>query len=317
MGAKITGTGSYLPRTVVKNDFFKDLNENYYDGLVDYFQGAEERRHAAEDETARYMAVQAGKKAIEDAGVDPKEIDLLISTMEPLEFYMPKDNYLVMRELGITKGTCIDHNVCCASYVSMLGMVSTFINAGKYKKALIICSTSFIHNGVDKTKDYSLVGDGAAAIVVEMSEVESFIGSREDIYPEYFEFNWLKNAQYTGNKEVFTFTDDPNYGIIALKLVTPTAEKILEEFNYINDDLDWFITHQPGFKSIEMWSEELNIDINKNLNTFKYTANMGAPNIPYILDYYTKREKRIKRGDKILFLAPGSGMHVSSVIWQY
>jgi len=317
MSVRISGTGVYLPEKVVTNDYFMNLNNSYYEGLVDYFQGSVERHHASESETALHMAIQSGRRAIEDSGVNPEEIDLLLSYIEISENYMPKDSYVALKELGLKNATVMEYGVCCATFVSMLNLADTLVKSGKYKKILLICSSNWVRHAIDKSKDYRGVGDGAGAAVIEYSEKNSLIAGKDVSFPEFYDFNWLKNSNVSGKSEVLEFTDDNSSGLIALKAVPPVVFDLFKERDLSIDDVDWFICHQPGMKAIEMWCEDLGISMEKNLNTYKQHANMSAPNVPVILHHYIKNEPKIKRGDRILFMMPGSGMHVSIAVWNY
>lgn len=318
MGARIKSVGSYLPKTVVNNDFFIGITEHYTADMDGMFDGACERRHALPEETARFMATQAAKNAIDNSALSSDDkFDLMLCFIEPSVNSMPQDGYLVARDLGLGHLPVMHINACCSSFVSMLNLGASLMKSKQYQRVLLVCSLEWINHGVDKTKNYCMVGDGAGAVVLEQSEEDSFIDSQEISIPEYFEFNLLRNAQYTGKKEVLFFSDDPRHGLSVLRQTPKFVREFLDNRGHDINGINWFICHQPGLKVLEMWSRGIGIDKDKNLNTFRTTANISAANIPVILDYFVNKEKLIKRGDTILFMAPGGGLHLSMVLWEY
>jgi len=316
MGIKIIATGAYLPHHIVYNDYFEDKRMVYDKTLDEFFRGTVERRHASQDETAEYMAIEAGRRALEEAQINPSSIDFLIGSIELSEHHTPKPEYFVIKELGLSNADTIDINVCCATFLSMLNIAHSLILSGKYKRIMLIHSNRFTKTGMDPKKNYSGVGDGAAAVIVEKSENDSFMGMNKDISPELFGFTGLKNAQLTGKAEYLYFSDDDNFKRNMMTIIAPVAVELLKKENITPNQIDWLIMHQPGLPAMDFWRETTGIPPEKHLHTFEKYANLFGANIPVTLDFYIK-EKTIKRGDIILMLAPGSGQHTISMLWEY
>jgi len=317
MGAKIVGAGAYLPKNVVKNEYFEGIRNEYDKTMEAFYRGSVERRHASKDETALYMATLAGKNALENSNVNPEEIDFVLGNIEITELHTPKPEYLLMRELGLKNADCLDINVVCSSFLAMLNLAHTLILSGKYKKILIVCSMNYVNTALDKTKNYSGVGDGAGAIIVEHANHDSLIGSYKEIDTSCYDFVGLKNAQITGKKEYVEFSNDDEVKFKSMEIVPPVAKKLLNRENINVDEIDWLIMHQPGARAMDYWRNEIGISEEKLLHTFYMTANVFAANMPIILNHYINNEKKIKRGDKILFLSAGAGAHTIATVWRY
>ncbi|MGB0290869.1 MAG: beta-ketoacyl-ACP synthase 3, partial [Opitutales bacterium] len=159
------GTGSYLPERVVTNDDMAQLVETS-DEWIQTRTGIRQRRFAAEDEHTSQMATAAARRAIEDAGIDPAEIDLiLVATMTP-DMPFPSTACLVQSQLNLPQCTAFDIQAACSGFVYGLNIATSMLQSGNFNKALVIGAEKL--SGILDFEDRTtcvLFGDGAGAAV--------------------------------------------------------------------------------------------------------------------------------------------------------
>lgn len=308
--ARIVGSGSYLPRTVVDDSAFAD----------DRFRlrgGSRERRHASEDETAIFMATAAALAALHDADVSGEEVDLIIGYSGMPDFLYPKDTNVLVRELGANRAAAWTLDTACASCISALVTADALISAGRHHTVLIVQTMSWVTRGIEREQtDYSSIGDGAAALVLKRSDEPGLLGVVERTDPRGFDFVQLRSPYATGAPEWIEFSSDPKYreyfGVTVLEVI----RELYEETGLAGADFDWFIAHQVGPTLVSLWAKSVGIPPERVLHTYAETGNMSAANIPHIIDV-ARAGGRISAGDRALIFAPGAGMHLAALAWQF
>lgn len=321
MGSIIRSVGTYLPRTVVTNDYFLGLIADKYSENMDIaFDGCETRRHAQPDETNAFMGVRAATVALERAGVNSDDIDFVLCASPASENVAIGDGHQVMRELGIRNATCWHLNNTCASPISHLICADMLIRTGRAKRVLCLSLLNWVNRVVDRTKNYSPVGDAAGAILVEKSEQESLICAFEKNYPEHSEAIQIRSRWVDpDSREVLEFAKDTAFRDFNLSgQVAEMARKALLDARLNHGvQVDWFVAGQPGLRMVETFAAAVEIPMERNLNTVRFTGNVGGANIPVILNHYLHEEKKIRRGDHILLFAPGTGTYAGAIIWKF
>ncbi|MGB2009875.1 MAG: beta-ketoacyl-ACP synthase 3, partial [Cycloclasticus pugetii] len=168
--AKITGTGSYLPEKVVTNKDFESTLETT-DEWIYSRTGIKQRHVIDEKESVSSMAEIASNNALEAAGLDASEIDLIIVATSSSDRVFPSTACILQNRLGANGGAAFDVQAACSGFIYALGIATQFIKAGGAKKALVVGSEAN-----SRILDYSdrsscvIFGDGAGAVVVEASE---------------------------------------------------------------------------------------------------------------------------------------------------
>ena len=316
MGSKIIGIGGYLPDNVVKVEE-EIKRDDYFESLQKYCEGGSSKRHAKMNDTPTYMGVKAAKEAIENSKLSLSEIDMVIFYTPFFDYMVPRDGSFVVAQLGLKNACCWHLDVACTSFVSALKCGHALVVQKMHKNVLIIISTSWVRVH-EKSKNTSALGDGAAAVMLTHDPIESsLICVKERIFPDYVDNLTLKSPLISKQQEVFIVNKEDSFKDFVLKGVPEFTHQFLQESEVEIESIDWFIAHQPGVKVIHAWSEYLNIPSTKALSTFDHTANMTATNIPYILYEFTQIDKKIKRGDTILFLSIGVGLVTSVMVWKY
>lgn len=312
----ISGVGSFVPERIVTNHDLSKIVDTSHEWILER-TGIEERRILEEDMATSHTATIAGKRALEDSGLAPEDIDLIILATVTADYAFPATASIVQKNLGATKAAAFDINAGCSGFVYGLIMGESFIKAGIYEKVLVIGAETL--SRIMDWKDRNtciLFGDGAGACVLERTEegygiLSSELGSDGTngevlILPaggsklpaslDTIE-NRLHFIEMEG-REVFKF---------AVRVMEKTSLNALEKANLKLKDLDFLIPHQANIRIIDMAAKKLNLEKDKiciNLNKY---GNMSSASIPVALDE-SVRDNRIKKGDNILLVAFGAGL---------
>lgn len=308
-GARIAGLGAYRPRTVVDNDAFAAPRFRVS-------SAARQRHHAAEDETSVLMATRAAQDALAHARISASDIDLVIGFSGMPDHEFPKDTNLLVQTLGTGRVACWTVDTACASFITGLRLGHTMIATGQHRRVLVVMSMIWTRRGLDRERtDYSSLGDGAAAAVLEASTEASLIDAAELTDAEGFDFVTLKSPFATGQVEHFAFSADPKYkSYFVDRALTPARELLARRDP---KSVTWLVAHQASVGLLTRWAEALGIPPERCLHTFGETGNLSAVNIPMVLDHFVNREPKIARGDTLLLFAPGAGMHLAAMLWRY
>ncbi|WP_461829592.1 beta-ketoacyl-ACP synthase III [Aquifex sp.] len=309
MGTKIIGTGIALPEKVLTNfDLEKMVDTS--DEWITTRTGIKERR-IAENETVTELATKAAKEALQNAGVSPTELDLIIlATLTP-EKRFPSTACLVQAQLGAEKVYAFDVSAACSGFIYALDVADSFIKSGKAEKVLVIGAEK-LSEAVDWTDRSTCVlfGDGAGAVVVERSEDESDIlasvmyseGSLEELlYADKCGYIRMKG------RELFRF---------AVRAMEEACREALKRAGVSPEEVSLVVPHQANVRIINALAEKLGIPQEKvYVNIHKY-GNTSAASIPIAL-HEAIEEGKIKRGDLILLTAMGGGLTWGAMLLRY
>lgn len=292
----VCGTGSYLPETIVTNDDLSKMVDTS-DEWITSRTGIRER-HIAKNVTTTEMAYQAALRAIEDAGVEVHEIDLIIVASFTGDICMPSIACKVQGKLGNVSATCFDVNAACSGFIYGLATAHGMIMSGQKKCALIIGAER-----LSKVVDWSdrgtcvLFGDGAGAAVLKNGEngIESFVtgsnGSQEEVL--YCEDSIAMNGQ-----EVFKF---------AVGKVPECILELLEKTGDNPDDIDLYVLHQANARIISSVAKRLKVSEEKFPTNLERCGNTSAASIPILLDELN-RSKKLQKGNSIIMAGFGGGL---------
>lgn len=315
-GAGILGMGIYIPERVVTNDDLSKIVDTN-DEWIFTRTGIRERRFVAPEQATSDLAIEAGKRALEDANVSVDEIEMIIVATCTSDHVCPSTAALVQNGLGAKNAAAFDVSAACSGFVYSLVIASQMVISGLYKKILVIGAESMSKflNEEDRST-LILFGDGAgAAVVGEVAPGYGYLssslgadgsgrdsiyipagGSREPLTPEVLE----KRRQFfcMEGADVFKF---------AVKMMGETAKKTLELGNLKPEDVDLLIPHQANIRIINSSAKRLGLQDEKvYVNIHKYGNTSGA-SIPIAL-WEAREEGRFKDGDVLLLVGFGSGL---------
>ncbi|OUR82788.1 3-oxoacyl-ACP synthase [Cycloclasticus sp. 46_120_T64] len=307
--ARITGTGSYLPEKIVSNKDFESILDTS-DEWIYARTGIKQRHVIAPHETTSSMAEIAANNALQAAGVDASEIDLIIVGTSTPDRVFPSTACLLQNKLGTGDCVAFDVQAACSGFIYGLGIANQFIKAGGAKKALIIGAeaNSRIMNYEDRTTCV-IFGDGAGAVVVEASEETGILSTHMNSDGQYQDLlyvnNPIKDQKQDGAQAYMTMHGNDVYKV-AVKTLSRIVDETLEANGMVKSDVDWLIPHQANIRIINSVAKKLKMPMDKVVVTIAEQGNTSAASVPLALDKAV-RDGRIKPGETVLMEAFGGG----------
>ena len=318
---KIVGTGRYLPEKILTNfDLEKIVDTS--DEWIRTRTGVERRHVVRDDETTSDMCVAAAKIAIEDAGVDVTDIDMvLVGTTSP-DLIFPNCATLVQHRLGIPACPAIGMEAACTSFIYALTTADKFIKAGEAKCALII-GAECISKLVDWTDRNTCVlfGDGAGAVIVKPSDEPGIIATHlgaDGQYKEllYYPVGASKELHKAGTDDAGITMRGNEVFKVAVRMLGNVATEILEKAGVDKDELDWLIPHQANLRIIQATAKRLKLPMEKVILTVQDHGNTSAASVPMALDVGV-RDGRVQPGQLVLMEAFGGGFTWGSILMRF
>lgn len=312
--AKITGSGSYLPKKILTNaDLEKVVDTS--DQWIRERTGVEQRRIAAADETSCTLAYYASRQAMEMAGVKNTEIDLVIVATTTPDKIFPSTACLLQRKLGIHGCPAFDVQAVCTGFVYALDLANRFIKMGSARCALVVGSEvlSRIIDWSDRTTCV-LFGDGAGAIVLQASTEPGIYSTHLHADGQYEELLHVDGAQTVDNQyirmkgsEVFK---------IAVKTLGQLVDETLNANNLDRSAINWLVPHQANLRILHATAKKLDMPIEHVIVTVDKHANTSAASIPLALDEAV-RDQRIQPGNMLMLEAFGGGFTWGSALLKF
>ncbi len=318
----ILGCGSYLPSQVLTNEELARKVDTSDEWIVQR-TGIHERRIAAEGELTSHMAVHAARQALAHAHVDAQSIDLIVLATSTPDNTFPASAVAVQADLGITHGAAFDLQAVCSGFVYGLATADGLLKSGAFKRALVIGSETFsrILDWTDRTTCV-LFGDGAGAVVLE---AQTQPGTRDDrgILTVHLRSDGRhKSKLYVDGGPSSTGTvghlrmEGREVFRHAVAMITDVVEDAFKATGYTAADVDWFIPHQANKRIIDGSAHKLGIAPEKIVTTVDRHGNTSAASIPLALADAVA-DRRIKRGDLLLFEAMGGGFTWGAVLARW
>lgn len=316
----IRGSGSALPKRVVTNADLAAKVDTSDEWIVER-TGIRQRYIAGEGETTGTLAIEAGRKALEAAGMDPKSIDLIVLATATPDQTFPSTATKVQDALGCNGGTAFDLAAVCSGFLYALGVADSMLRSGMAKRALVIGAETFsrILDWEDRTTCV-LFGDGAGAMVLEAADVpEDGPGVLSTKLHSDGEHNQLlyvdggpSTTQTVGKvrmkgREVF------RHAVVNLAEV---LTEVLDEVGLTSADVDWVVPHQANARILDATAKKLGLPPEKVIKTVELHANTSAASVPLAFDVAV-RDGRIKPGDLVMLEAMGGGFTWGASLLRY
>ncbi|GKT11190.1 MAG: 3-oxoacyl-[acyl-carrier-protein] synthase III [Thiomicrorhabdus sp.] len=319
--SRIIGTGGYLPEKILTNaDLEKMVDTN--DEWIRERTGIQQRHIAAEGQTTCDLAEQASLKAIEAAGIDARNIDLIIVATTTPDKIFPSTACLLQSRLGIQGCPAFDIQAVCSGFVYGLSVADQFIKTGMSKRALVVGAETLsrITDWTDRNTCV-LFGDGAGAVILEASEQKGILSTHIHADGRYDELLHVpsgpsklpqtddiaeRTMQMKGN-EVFK---------MAINTLSRIANETLEANGLQKEDIDWLVPHQANLRIINGTAKKLKLSPDQAVVTVHKHANTSSASVPMALDEAV-RDGRIQRGQMLLLEAFGGGFTWGSALIKY
>ncbi|PCI61202.1 MAG: 3-oxoacyl-ACP synthase [Methylophilaceae bacterium] len=311
--SRIAGTGSYLPTKILSN---KDL-ETMVDTTDEWIftrTGIRERHIAAPDELTSDLATAAAKNAIESAGINVDEIDLIIVATTTPDKIFPSVATMVQKKIGASNCPAFDIQAVCSGFVYGISIASNFIKAGASKCVLVIGADTF-----SRITDYTdrsnciLWGDGAGAIILQASQEQGVISTH--IHADG-NFETMLHVPRKDNGTDTVMMEGSAVFRMAVNTLDQIVDETLAANNMQKSDIDWLVPHQANVRILQATAKKLDMSMDKVVVTVDKHGNTSAASIPLALDTAV-RDGRIKRGEVLLMEAFGGGFTWGSALVRY
>ncbi|MDO9437410.1 beta-ketoacyl-ACP synthase III [Hydrogenophaga sp.] len=321
--ARITGTGSCLPPQCLTNaDMVAMLALRGVDTSDEWIverTGIRARHFVADGVYASDLAVDACRKAMEAAGVEAGEIDLIIVATSTPDMVFPSTAAILQHKLGIAGCPVFDVQAVCSGFIYALTVADALIRSGTSRKALVVGSEIFsrLLDFNDRTTCV-LFGDGAGAVVLEASETPGILAT--DIHADGKHTGILcVPGHVSGGKilgDPLLKMDGQAVFKLAVGVLEDTARTVLGKAGKTTEDIDWLIPHQANIRIMLSTARKLKMPQDKVVVTVDQHGNTSAASIPLALDHAV-REGKVKRGDTLMLEGVGGGFTWGSVLVDF
>lgn len=309
--AVIRGSGSALPAQVVTNADLAERVDTTDEWIIER-TGIRQRYIAGEGETTSTLAIDAARAALDDAGIDANDIDLIVLATATPDNTFPATATKVQHALGCNGGIAFDVAAVCSGFLYALTTADSMMRTGLASRALVIGAETFsrILDWEDRTTCV-LFGDGAGAVVLEAVDAEDaadpgVLASRLHADGAQHDLLYVdggpSSTQTVGHlrmkgREVF------RHAVVNLADV---LGEVLEEAGISSSDIDWVVPHQANKRILDATAKKLGIPGGKVVVTVDQHANTSAASVPLAFDV-ARKDGRIKSGDLVMFEAMGGG----------
>ncbi len=321
MYSRITGTGGYLPDKVLTNADLEKIVDTT-DQWIRERTGISKRHVAAEGQFTVDLAEHAARRALEAAGRDAQDVDLIIVATTTPDRVFPSTACLLQKRLDRHGCAAFDIQAVCTGFVYALGIADKFVRTGAARCALVVGAET-----LTRLLDWNdrstcvLFGDGAGAVVLEASEEPGILSTHLHADGAYEHLLTVPGGVSQGYDSL---TDGHGYvtmkGNEVFKVAVNTLGRIVDETLEANklekSDIDWLIPHQANIRIIQATARKLGMSMDHVVVTVDEHGNTSSASVPMALDVAV-RDGRIKPGEMLLMEAFGGGFTWGSVLLKF
>ena len=321
--SRITGTGSYLPPRRLSNaDLVAELAAQGIESSDEWIverTGIRARHFVDAGVGSSDLGAEAARRAIEAAGCQPSDIDLIIVATSTPDMVFPSTAALLQNKLGIAGCPVFDVQAVCSGFVYAMTVADAMIKTGTAKRALVIGAEVFsrILDFKDRTTCV-LFGDGAGAVVLEASETPGILATDIHADGKYSEILCVPGHVSGG-----AILGDPVLKMdgqavfkLAVGVLEETARASLAKAGLNDSDIDWLIPHQANIRIMQSTARKLKMSMDKVIVTVDQHGNTSAASIPLALDHGV-RSGQITKGQTLMLEGVGGGFTWGSVLLKY
>ena len=318
--SRITGTGSFLPpRRLSNQDLARDLAakgvETSHEWIVER-TGIEARHFADAGVYSSDLALEASRNALQAAGLEPSDIDLIIVATSTPDMVFPSTACILQNKLGANGCPAFDVQAVCSGFIYALTVADAMIKTGAAKRALVVGAEVFsrILDFTDRTTCV-LFGDGAGAVVLEASDTPGILAS--DLHADGKHVGILCVPGHVSGGQVvgspLLRMDGQAVFKLAVGLLDAAARATLSKAGVDATNIDWLIPHQANLRIMQSTAKKLKLPMDKVIITVDQHGNTSAASIPLALDAGV-RSGRVKPGELILLEGVGGGFTWGAVL---
>ena len=326
INAAITGVGGYVPDYVLTNDELSRMVDTTDEWIMTRI-GVKERRILNEEGLGTsYMARKAAKQLMQKTGVNPDEIDAVIVCTTTPDYHFPSTASILCDKLGLKNAFAFDLQAACCGFLYGMEVAASLVVSGRHKKVILVGADK-MSSMVDYTERATcpIFGDGAAAVLLEPTTED--VGIMDSILrtdgkglpflhmkaggsvctPSYFTVDHKMHYIYQEGRTVF------KYAVSNMSEITAT---IAEKNGLTKENINWVIPHQANMRIIDAVASRLEVPMEKVMVNIQRYGNTSAGTLPLCLWDY---EKKLKKGDNLIFTAFGAGFTYGAVYvkWGY
>ncbi|AWB33791.1 beta-ketoacyl-ACP synthase III [Orrella marina] len=318
--SRIVGTGSFLPSTVVTNDdLARQLAERGIETSDEWIAsrtGIRQRHIADDSQTTSVLATQAARRALEDAGVQAQDVDLIILATSTPDYIFPSTACLVQASLGNRGAAAFDVQAVCSGFVYALTTADSFIKAGRSRCALVIGAEVF-----SRILDWNdrgtcvLFGDGAGAVVLQASDEPGIEAAQLHADGSLSSILCVPGQVHSGHVTGDPFLRMDGQAVFkqAVSVLEKSARDALEQAGLSIADVDWLIPHQANLRILTFLAKKLGLSMDQVIVTLDQHANTSAASVPLALDH-ARRSGQIQNGQRIVLQGVGGGFTWGTVV---
>ena len=324
--AAITAVGGYVPEYVLSNkelETMVDTNDEWITART----GIKERRILKDkDKGTSFLAVEAAKSLLKKSNTDPKEIDMVILATATPDMPVAVTGAYVASQIGADNAFSYDLMAACSSFLFGMSIAAKYIESGSYKKVLLVGADkmSSIIDYKDRTTCI-IFGDGAGAALFEpnfegLGVQDEYLrtdgNGRDSLKIDAGGSLLPSSIETVNNNQHVVFQDGKTVFKFAVTRMADVSEKILKRNNLTGDDIQWLVPHQANNRIIEATSKRMNLPDEKVMKNIHKYGNTTSATLPLCLFEY---EKKLKKGDKLVFAAFGGGFTWGAMYltWSY
>ena len=314
--SRIAGTGSYLPKRILTNAELETMVDTTDEWIVTR-TGIRERHIAADNELTSDLAYEAGRLAIEAAGITSQDVDMIIVATTTPDRVFPSTACLVQHKLGIANCPAFDVQAVCSGFVYALSVADSFIKSGSARQILVIGAETMsrITDWTDRS-NCILWGDGAGAVLLQASDAPGILSCHLHADGSYTDMlNVPSGVSKRDGGSTIEMSGNPVFKM-AVNTLDAIVDETLAANNMDKSDIDWLVPHQANIRILQATAKKLGMGMDRVVVTVDTHGNTSAASIPLALDAAV-RDGRIKRGETLLMEAFGGGFTWGSVLVKY
>ena len=324
--AAITAVGGYVPDYVLSNkelETMVDTNDEWITART----GIKERRILKDkDKGTSFLAIKAAKDLLKKNNTDPKDIDMVIMATATPDMPVAVTGAYVATQIGADNAFSYDLMAACSSFLFGMSIAAKYIESGSYKKVLLVGADkmSSIIDYKDRTTCI-IFGDGAGAVLFEpnfegLGVQDEYLrtdgNGRDSLKIDAGGSLLPPSIETVNNNQHVVFQDGKTVFKFAVTRMADVSDKILKRNNLTGDDIQWLVPHQANNRIIEATSKRMNLPDEKVMKNIHKYGNTTSATLPLCLFEY---EKKLKKGDKLVFAAFGGGFTWGAMYltWSY
>lgn len=325
--AQILSTGRYVPEKMLPNSYFDEILGREVDQWLVDNVGIKERHVMADDETTSDLCMYAAQEALQRAGIEATQVNLLIVATDTPDYLSPATANVVQHKIGAVNASTFDLNCACAGWVTAVDTAARHIMTDVEINYVLVIGAYGMTRFVDYTDHYTctLFADGAGAVLVGAGDTPGFLAGKRMARGDYYDALGI----YTGGAACPITPLDQNGGVPRVQFVRkfpatfnsdnwpPLIEGTAAKAGLTLDDIDFYLFTQLNVNTIKMIMEIIEQPLEKThwiMDKWGYT---GSACIPMALDDAIERGLGPRAGDNVLFIASGGGISMACNVWKW